>query len=139
MLMVPCSRLWIFPENHFKGSTSPGGDRTETCSPRFAQVPGTAPLWEGCVRPGLAVCPRTRAFLAGSCAQPCRSRPFGSSFFGVLFPALVFMSQVSCCRSSQGWGPGIGVVHFLTLAQIPAQPLAESSPPRCALVRPPPE
>ena len=126
--MVPRSKSWIFPENYFKGSTRRGGDRIETCSqPQVcpsALVPGTVLLWEAlgsCMHPGFAACP-TRAFLTGSCAQPCLST----------VPSSVFVPRVSCYSSSQGWRPGTGVVHFLALAQIPAQLLAKSSP--CAVL-----
>lgn len=47
-----------------------------------ALVPGTVPLWAAvgsCVQPGLAACSRTRAFLTGSCVQPCLTTVLSSS------------------------------------------------------------
>lgn len=136
MLMVPHSELWIFPENHFKGSTRPGGDRIESCSQPQVHinvlVPGTVLLWEALgssVHPGLAACPRTRAFLTGSCAQPCLNT-----------------APSSCLRASSRmlqFQPGMGARNwggaFPSTGTNPCPALGQVLPLCRALVWPPPE
>lgn len=120
MLMVLCSKLWIFPENHLKAAQAPevtGYRPVASGLPRCLALP-----FSGRATCILALQPAQEHghFWLAAVLSPASADPLAAVFFCVLFPSLIFVPQVSCYSSSQEWGLGIGVVRFLALAQIPA-------------------
>lgn len=95
MLVVPHSRLWIFPENYCKCSTSRGGDRIETCSPRYL-----APFSERAVCAlALQPAPEQGRFWLAAVLSPASVDPLAAAF-------LVYCSQLlSLCLKSHAAVP----------------------------------